>query len=192
MKHPSNATLALYAGGDLSWPSRWRAARHLAGCERCRAEVDAYSDARAEAAELRELPRVSWNRLAAEMKANIRLGLEAGECVRAEEDVAVLPGPRWFRDSRALVACASIVALVVVGVLLERPGPRAVPAVEGAVLQAIGGGIEVTEGGQVFSLLHGRAQREEVTYSVGAQGSMRARYVDSDTGHVTINNVYAQ
>jgi hypothetical protein len=26
---------------------------------------------------------------------------------------------------------------------------------------------------------------------VGAQGSMRARYVDPETGYVTINNVYA-
>jgi hypothetical protein len=31
-----------------------------------------------------------------------------------------------------------------------------------------------------------------VTYSVGAQGSMRARYVDPETGYVTINNVYAE
>jgi hypothetical protein len=32
--------------------------------------------------ELAATPEISWNRLAAEMKANIRLGLAAGECVR--------------------------------------------------------------------------------------------------------------
>jgi hypothetical protein len=31
---------------------------------------------------LNDLPAISWNRLAIEMKANIRLGLAAGECVR--------------------------------------------------------------------------------------------------------------
>jgi len=34
--------------------------------------------------------------------------------------------------------------------------------------------------------------KQPVTYSVGAQGSMRARYVDPETGYVTINNVYAE
>jgi hypothetical protein len=38
--------------------------------------------------------------------------------------------------------------------------------------------------------MHAGAQH--VTYSVGAQGSMRARYVDRETGNVTINNVYVE
>ena len=31
-----------------------------------------------------------------------------------------------------------------------------------------------------------------MTYLVNAQGTLRARYVDSETGQVTIHNVYAQ
>jgi hypothetical protein len=33
---------------------------------------------------------------------------------------------------------------------------------------------------------------ERVTYSPDAGGGMRARYVDPETGYVTINNVYAE
>jgi hypothetical protein len=31
----------------------------------------------------------------------------------------------------------------------------------------------------------------DVTYTPNAQGSMRARYVDPETGYVTVTNVYA-
>jgi hypothetical protein len=36
------------------------------------------------------------------------------------------------------------------------------------------------------------AQQQHVTYSVGAQGSMRARFVDQETGNVTFNTVYVE
>jgi hypothetical protein len=79
---------------------------------------------------------------------------------------------------------------VAASVLLERPAPRAAKAADGVTLEATSNGIALRGGGQALSLLHGRAQ--DVTFSAGAQGSMRARYVDSETGYMTINNVYAQ
>jgi hypothetical protein len=42
----------------------------------------------------------------------------------------------------------------------------------------------------MMTLMNGRGS--DVLYSAGAQGVMRARYVDSDTGQVTINNVYVE
>ena len=140
--------------------------------------------------ELNELPAIPWNRLAAEMKANIRLGLAAGECVRGERcGGAVRPG---YPGTRALTACASVMALLAAGLFLERPTPPPPPvtAVQARFLRATANGIELNQGGQTLSLLHVRAGN--VTYSAGAQGSMRAGYVDSDTGNVTINNVYVQ
>ena len=189
MTHPSQSTVALYAGQDLGWFGRRRVERHLAACSACRGEVEAFASLRDDMAELSELPPISWNRLAAEMKANIRLGLAAGECVRGEHSVAPLA---WLSGARALVACASVVALLVAGLFLQRPTPPSAPAVAGdsAVLRATANGIELNQGGQSLSLLHVHAG--EVTYSAGAQGSMRARYVDADTGNVTINNVYVQ
>jgi len=189
MKHPSQATLALHAGGDLGWLARWRADRHLARCPRCRDDMAAFSGLREILPDLSETPELSWNRLAAEMKANIRLGLAAGECVRGDAP----PRHTLFTRARAAVALASVVAVLVTGLVLQHPAPRpgAAPA-DAVVVQSTvdGDGIQVREGGRALRLLHTGARN--VTYSVGAQGSMRARYVDPNTGYVTINNVYAE
>jgi hypothetical protein len=192
MTHPDQTILALYAGQDLGWFTRRRTQRHLARCRECRDGVQAFASARDHLVALNELPAISWNRLAIEMKANIRLGLAAGECVRGERVAGPLAWFGVFSGARALAACASVVALVTAGLFLERPTPPAPPAMasEGSVLRATASGIELNQGGQTLSLLHVRSG--DVTYSAGAQGSMRAGYVDSDTGNVTINNLYVQ
>lgn len=186
MTHPDQVTLALHAGGDLGPIARWRINRHIAHCERCRDEAAAFAGITEILPGLAEMPEVPWSGLSAEMKANIRLGLAAGECVRAEDK----PLRHWLcSGARAAVAVASVLALVVTGLVLEHPGPG--PAtVDGVVVQSTRDGIQVREGDRSLQLMHPSAQ--PVTYSVGAQGSMRARYVDPETGYVTINNVYAE
>jgi hypothetical protein len=186
MKHPDRPTLALHTGGDLGLFARWRTRRHLSKCGDCRDQAAAFHALRAILPELAETPELSWNRLAAEMKANIRLGLAAGECVRAGQ--MPLRDTPLFTRARAVVAFASVVVLLFAGMVLEHPAPG-VPKYDGVVVQATANGIQVREGGQALRLLHSGAQN--VQYSVGAQGSMRARYVDPETGYVTINNVYA-
>ncbi len=184
MKHPKEAALALHAGGDLPFFAKWRMERHLARCPRCREEVAAFSDFREMLPELAEPRDLPWNQLAAEMRANIRLGLAAGECVR--------PGERPLREhplfsgARAVVAMASVAALVVGGLMLERPAPS--PFSEGCVVQNTANGIQVREGLGAFGLMNPGAKN--VMYSVGAQGSASARYVETDG--VTINRVYAE
>lgn len=187
-KHPSEANLALYAGGDVGRWRRWTIARHIAACAECRREVSDFSALRAEARLLAELPEMAWDRLAAEMQANIRLGLEAGECVTPSR----APGIRvnW----RAVAACGSLAMLLVVGFLIEQPAPRVADfkAAEPAVLESSGSGIQVKEGEQSMMLLNARARnRDDVDY-LASGSAMRARYVDADTGYVTINNVYVQ
>ncbi|HUI80966.1 MAG TPA: hypothetical protein VLY24_23745 [Bryobacteraceae bacterium] len=189
MKHPSQATLALHAGGDLGPFARWRVDRHLADCDQCREEVAAYGDVREVLPELSEMPEVAWNRLSAEMQANIRLGLAAGECVRTGD----VPLRRsLFTGVRAAVALASVAALLVTGLMIERPMPRPNSRNEGIVVQRIPNGIQVREGGQALQLMHAGAQQQQVIYSVGAQGSLRARFVDQETGNVTFNTVYVE
>jgi hypothetical protein len=196
MKHPSQPTLALYAGKDLGWFAARRAERHVARCGECRQAVEAFTALHDDLVGFVEVPALSWSRLAAEMRANIRLGLAAGECVRGELSAAPLT---WISGMRAAMACAGMVVLVAAGLLLDRSTPPAPPlaADESMVLRATASGIELNQGGQSMSLLHVRASQRpggqlDVTYSAGAQGSMRARYVDLDTGNVTINNVYVQ
>ena len=188
MKHPNEATLALHAGGDLGLFARWRTERHLAQCEQCREEIAGFGALREIVTDLAETPEIQWNRLAAEMKANIRLGLVAGECVGAAmEPAGYTP---FFTRARAAVALASVTALLVTGLLLEHPVPVTADS-DGLVLQHTANGIQVGQGVRAFRLMNA-ARPENVTFSVNAQGSMGARYVDPDTGYMTINNVYAE
>jgi len=187
MRHPNQATLALHAGGDLGPLRRWTTARHLAHCEPCREEVARFDEMRELLPDLAELPDISWNRLAAEIKANVRLGLEAGECVRTAE--MPLRRASSMAGWRAAVAFATVVLLVGGCMVLERPWPAAVVQAASSV-ESTADGIQVQTGGQMLGLMNGGAQR--VTYTLDAQGSMGARYTDPETGYVTINTVYAQ
>ena len=184
---PHEATLALYAGQDLGPFARWRTARHLAGCPRCRGEVTGFSALRQEITNSNELPGIAWNQLAAEMKANIRVGLAAGECIRSTQR---FPHP-LFAGLRPAIACASMAALLVAGLSLERPAPTRVVADRqpGISLRATPAGVEVRQGEQAFVLQNGPT--EDVTYR-RRPGSMGARFVDPGTGYVTINTVYVQ
>jgi hypothetical protein len=187
MKHPSEATLALYAGGDLGAFARWKTDRHVANCARCQAEAARFSAVSSELAALTEMPRVPWTRLAAEMTANIRLGLAAGEIVR---NLRAEPHRISFHP-RAVIATCCMATLLLAGVWLQRPAPRLTAAGrQGVTLEATGNGIAVRDGDQMMTLMNGRAA--SVMYTAGAQGVMRARYVDSETGQVTINNVYVE
>jgi hypothetical protein len=190
MNHPNQATLALHAGGDLGFIARWRTQRHVSKCERCRNEVAQFGAIRDIAADLAEIPEVPWNRLAAEMKANIRLGLAAGACVRVGE--TPLRETPVFTRTRAAVALASVLALLVTGIMLDRPAPIAMVVPDDSmVLQQTANGIQVGRGDRAFLLLNA-ADAQNVTFSVNAQGSMGARYVDPKTGLVTMNSVYAE
>ena len=187
MKHPSQEILALHAGGDLGWMARWRTARHLADCEQCTADVEAFDELRGTLPELKQIPEVPWNRMAAEMRANIRLGLAAGECVRSSGQ-PLREGP-LFTGARATLAMASVLALLVTGLMLEGPAPRMARSSE-PMVQATANGIQRRSGDQAFGLMHSGALR--VTYSVGAQGTLGARYTDPETGNVTITKVYVE
>ena len=186
MEHPSQEVLALHAGGDLGWIARWKTARHVAGCQRCAGEVLAYGELRETLPELKQIPGVPWNRIAADMRGNIRLRLAAGECVR--------PGGQPKRDSplfsgRATLALASVVALMVTGLMLEGPAPRLARANE-PMVQATVNGIQSRSGDQTFGLMHSGASG--VSYTVGAQGTLGARYTDPETGNVTMTKVYVE
>jgi hypothetical protein len=196
MKHPNQATLALHAGRDLGLWARWNTQRHLSKCGVCRDEVAAFAGVREIIPELARIPEVPWNRLAAEMRANIRLGLAAGECVRAgnasqgdgsQGDAPFRQSP-LFTGARAAMALASIVVMVATALMLTHPSP--VAGKEGPLVQATENGIQIRAGGQAFRLMNVGAKA--VTYSASADGSMGARYVDPETGYVTINNVYVQ
>ena len=180
--HPSETQLALFAGGDLEWLDRWRVARHVHKCATCGAAVEALhlAKARLQADAVDVLPELNWNRLAAEMTGNIRVGLAAGECV------APISHPeRGVWRTAGLVACGLL--------LMSTAWWLNIPSRDhstGVVLEATQSGIQMKQDGAALMLLKPKTSSTPVYGS--APGSLRVSYVDTETNQVTINNVYAQ
>ena len=183
MRHPKQATLALQAGGDLGAFARWRTERHLVKCGQCRDEVAGFEAMRSTMADLLEMPELPWNRIAEEMRANIRLGLAAGECVRPVEKMGWASRRAGWRVA---VAMASITALAVTGLVLERPRPVMEPRDENAAVQTGPDGI----GNQTMKLMYRGA--EGVQLSASAEGSVQAQYTNPVTGYMTVSQVDVQ
>src|SRR5215471_11646011 len=104
-KHVGETDLALYAAGDLPL---WRRAQvwfHVHSCVPCLTTLLSYKAAREELlARADKLPEgLDWDRLSAEMTANIHVGLAAGECVAPRTRKApfkdwsssFVSAPRW-------------------------------------------------------------------------------------------------
>jgi hypothetical protein len=192
VKHPSEDKLALYAGGDLGPLERWRVRRHVDGCALCRTETAQFENAgNVLADEAAQVPEgLDWGPLAREMAANIRLGLAAGEIVGPAPHK---PPQRMFWRPAAVVASAA--GLLVTAWWLNLPQTRTPaahvqPAIVGTLVQETDSGIEVKSDKGSLTLL--RPRTASAAMQVSAPGSLRERYVDDETGQVTINNVYAE
>lgn len=187
-RHPSESDLSLYSSGDLGPVDRLRVQWHLRSCARCDNEVNAMASlVTALRSHADDLPSgVQWDRLAAEMTANIHLGLEAGECVGP---VKVRKPERIGWRAAAVMAAMTIVLFIAWS--LNPPRGREIGArlVSAAEIRTAPGGIEIKENGSALTLLHTRGQQTPIFIST--PGSLRARFVDQDTGQVTINNVYS-
>jgi hypothetical protein len=169
-RHPEWQNLALYAGGDLGWLAALRVRSHVKECEACRTEVES------QRAALRGLQRgaltlpegLDWTTMAAEMKANIHLGLQMGEIASSVPRRRLDPAG----DSlgwRAAAVCASLAVILVSGWYLQRPHTPAVQT--------------------TFSL---PAASNEVVKSAEIGEGVRARFVDQDSGQVTIQHVFTE
>jgi len=209
MPHIADTDLALYSAGDLALWRRSLVGLHLAGCAACRERVNEYRAIRDEIRALGdEMPAgVRWDRLSAEMAANIRVGLAAGECVAPHAPQRKVPAG-W----RVAAAVAGLSALLVAAWWLNVPAAqtaslgRAMKALvsgreaqarhvlgldeASSLVRASAEGIELRENGSAMTLSQTGARPASV--SLNTQGLARASYVDSDTGQVTITSVYAQ
>jgi len=207
-RHVPETDLALYVSGDLSFWRLLRVHLHVDRCERCRKLTEIYRHDRGRILEVaNELPEgLDWNRLAAEMTANIRVGLAAGECVAPRPRRAAFPG--W----RPAAVVAGVAMLISGAWWLNMPAAqtqelgRALHAVwnarsamgvrhgaldeSGPVVEATSSGIELRENGSSLGVSQGAAR--PLAVSVSVQGSASASYVDSDTGQMTITSVYTQ
>lgn len=199
--HIAETDLALYVSGDLSLIRRLAVRLHAARCERCGRKVEVYRADRAAVRKIAaEMPaNLDWDRMSAEMTANIRVGLAAGECVAPRRARAVTH--HW----KPAAAAAGLVLLLAGAWWLNMPQEttdslgRALAAIwhggapapeRGLVVQADSSGIELRQDGNSLGVSQGASR--PLTVSVSAQGSASARYVNADTGQMTITSVYAQ
>ena len=203
-RHLSEKQLALYATHDLNVTASVRARLHLMRCVGCSERVSAYSgDTQVLRRMAAEIPAgVQWDRLAAEMTANIRVGLAAGECVAPRAVRKTIP-LGW----RVAAATCGFTVLLVAAWWINIPATQSValgqtmrrivqarPWQSGSVMdvepmvEATATGIWLHENGGSLGMSQGVAR--PVSVSLSMQGAARARYIDSDTGQVTITSVY--
>ncbi|HEY4084627.1 MAG TPA: hypothetical protein VGM43_01755 [Bryobacteraceae bacterium] len=189
--HPSEANLALLAGGDCGWIERLRLNNHVSHCGDCQDAMASFAEIRTSLHEM-ALPAVAvddanWQRLAGEMRANIRLGLAAGECVApGAAESAARP---WF--PRFAYSVAGVIVLLGAGMFLRGllPHPE-LPISRATIVESTAKGIQVRTTAGTMTLLN--QSDAEPDQTITSQGAVRARYVDGNTGTVTITSVYAE
>jgi hypothetical protein len=192
-RHPSETDLALLAGGDCGRLRQFFLNRHVARCGDCRDVVASFGELRAAVLQA-PVADMNWDRLAGEMRANIRVGLAAGECVR--EIPAEGSAHRGWKPQMA-IGMAGVLLLAGAGVFLRGllPHDSFRGMAHAAVLQSTGAGVQVQmDSGSSMTLLnplpnHGEAAGDQ---TVTSQGAIRASYVDGNTGTVTVTSVYAE
>ena len=168
---------------------------------------------------VKELFPSNWNRLGDEMTANIRLGLSAAECIGpAKPPFGRGQFRTWKTGSRSKytrfaqpVSRAWVPAVTAFGLCLLSAGAfwlntppeqrhtlaRAWDAIShggvaqgerGVILEVSQTGLEMKQDGR--ALIAVRSPRP-ATMSASLGGSIRAGYVDDETGQVTYTNVYS-
>lgn len=200
MRHPFDTDLALYAGNDLTGWKHLSTAWHVRNCADCRASVESFRDVQQQwAATADDLPEdVHWDKLSAEMTANIHLGIAAGECVATASERAAADARRaWNWHPAAVVAGLVLVFAAAWWLNMPprgsergvRPSLASFPVFEdhGPVVAASYEGIQASENGSSLGVNMNGAP---VAVSVSFGGSATARYVNEDTGAVTIATVY--
>ena len=198
MKHPSIEDLALYAGGELPWWTRLPMRRHVKGCALCQEEVALFSEAAAGVRfETGEMPEnVQWDRLAAEMRANIRLGIAASDAISAYPAAGLAAGPAQGMSWRMATLAAGLVILLSVGywltALKKSEQMAALRGPEPIVLEASERAVGMSDGNKGMELRGPNTNLRAAVVTVSTEGSAGARYVDEETGQITVNNVYVE
>ena len=120
--HPSEADLALFAGGELGPLARWRIENHLTGCDRCRETVSDFFHLQGEISELNDLPSLDWSALAGRIKLAVA---DAQSAPRRE--------PRWFPTRPLVVGTGLAMATLLCAFIVIQQFPVSEPAELGEV-----------------------------------------------------------
>ena len=191
-RHPASSTLALLCTGDLPLLAALRTRWHLHSCAECTREFEAFRSARVElkreAGESGECGS-AWNALEAEMRANIRLGLAAGSLASGslgEHEARGAETPLNAAPWRWAAVCGAVVFVLLAGWSLRTTGGMSVASVPGQ--QAHVAQPAAHDAGIQLLVPVAGVSRTETDFD----GSTRSRVIDSETGQVTLQQVYVQ
>jgi hypothetical protein len=197
-RHPSLPDLALLSAGDVSWVDRVRFNWHVARCAVCRSEVTEFQMA---SRNLKKrvladpIPGFEqrWARLEREMTGNIAVGVAAARCI---ENVRHHRG--WIRAGWLVTGLAVLFAIAWFTHIPAEQNARLfaafrqatsrTPRIQGAELRTTSDGIAVRTQGATLTLMH----PSSAVVALSGSSAMTARFVDEETGQVTITKVYAQ
>lgn len=200
--HPNAADLALFSHGDLPLKARWRVGRHIRRCPDCERQVLFFRSAQAELKHEASTETLTgfeaiadWPRLEREMTGNIGVGLAAARCIENVGRKRTI----IYRIAFALALSGLFVAGWVTHIPREQTDHlfaslhRLVtldrqPRPTGTILRTTADGIAVGAQGATLTILHPAT----AVVSLSGPSAVSARYVDDDTGEVTITKVYGQ
>jgi len=200
-EHPNAEILTLYSAGDLPLALRLRIGRHVRFCAACEQQVLSMQSAKAELRREAQSQVLTgfeaiadWQTLESDMLGNIRVGVAASRCI---ENVG-----RGRRFGFRFAWAAGMATLFAAGWIARVPADdsqrivtalRRVVGLEqspfnGTVLRSTPDGISVKTQSATLTILH----PQSAVISMSGPSAVTARYVDDDSGQVTITNVYGQ
>jgi hypothetical protein len=171
--------------------------RHVGACPQCQEEVSLFRDvAVAARAETCEMPAgVQWERLAGEMRANVRLGIEASDAISAYGS-KLDPGPVQGMSWRMAALATGFVMLISLGYWLSAvKKSEQIAAMRGPdpiVVEASERAVGMSDGIKGMELQGPKTNPRAAVVTVSTIGSAAAQYVDEETGQVTVNHVYVE
>ena len=199
--HPHPHELALFSGDDLPRLTSWRIRRHVKHCSECEHRVLLLRSAKAElnreakSETLTAFEAIAdWTRLEREMLGNITVGLDAARCIEK-----VGHGRKLFLRAGLVTAFVSLFAIGWMTHIPRQETGHLVSSLDrlftanrtqpvGTVLRSSPYGITVRAQGAALTILH----PPSAVIGVSGGSAVSARYIDDDTGQVTITKVYAQ
>jgi len=201
LTHLSPAVLALFARGDLAWPKSWKVRLHLRACAPCREQVERFQAAslelkrEAESETLTGFEAIAdWNRLEREMLGNIGVGVAAARCIDPPRPRFSLLSPWTFATLLLALFTVGWVTHIprretehLVGSLGEWVGLHRIQR-NSASIRTTSAGIAVRAQGGTLTIMN---PPSAVVTSFGSS-AVSARFIDEETGQVTITRVYAQ
>ena len=72
LQHPTEADMALFAGGEAGPLSRWRIENHIDHCDSCREVVADFFHCQSDLEQFSEVPEIDWNTLNRDIKASVK------------------------------------------------------------------------------------------------------------------------